>query len=89
MGIFGLLFIILPLIIFFVVLGIGVTLVRSLLRLFGFGGNSFTRGYGRQSADSNTRQRQEHSQSSFDTSAKPKKVIAEDEGEYVDFEEVK
>jgi len=87
-GIFGLLFIVLPLIILFVVLGIGITLVRSLLRVFGLGNGSFFRTAGR-TTDGSARQRETQSQDSSESSSKPKKIIAEDEGEYVDFEEVK
>lgn len=87
-GIFGLLFIVLPLIILFVVLGIGITLVRSLLRVFGLGNGPFFRTAGR-TTDGSARQREAQSQDSSESSSKPKKIIAEDEGEYVDFEEVK
>ena len=89
-GIFGLLFIVLPLIILFVVLGIGITLVRSLLRVFGLGNGPFSRAT-RRATDGNARarQRETQSQDSSESSSKPKKIIAEDEGEYVDFEEVK
>ena len=87
-GIFGLLFIVLPLIILFVVLGIGITLVRSLLRVFGLGNGPFSRATGR-TTDGSARQREAQSQNFSESSSKPKKIIAEDEGEYVDFEEVK
>lgn len=90
MGIFGLIFIILPIILLLIVLGIGVTLVRGILRMFGLGGLSRwnSRQYaGDSSADG--RQSQTKQQTSSTTSSKNKKVIDEDEGEYVEFEEVR
>lgn len=87
MGIFSFFIIVLPLIIILVVLGVGVTLVRSLLRMFGFGGN-FRNGYGQQ-ATRGEHTRQTQSQVQSDSPSKSKKVIEEDEGEYVEFEEVK
>lgn len=83
-GIFGFIFIILPVILLLIVLGIGVTLVRNILRVFGWGGSSRWGQYsGGQTASGRTEQQT--------TSAPPqvKKVIGDDEGEYVEFEEVK
>ncbi|MBQ4524922.1 MAG: DUF4834 family protein [Bacteroidaceae bacterium] len=96
MGIFGFLFIILPLILLFVVLGIGVTLVRSVLRFFGLGGGSSQAygGYGSTSSSNGHRRDTQGRTSSFSSDSsssvsRPKKVIGDDEGEYVEFEEVK
>lgn len=94
MGIFGFLFIILPIILLFVVLGIGVTLVRSVLRFFGLGGGSSQTygGYGNTSSSGTRRDTQSRTSSSTNSSSsasRPKKVIGDDEGEYVEFEEVK
>ena len=89
MGIFRLLFIILPLIIFFVVLGIGVTLVRSILRFFGLG-QTTSRTYGYDtSQDARRHSSQGSASSSSQSPSKNKKVIGDDEGEYVEFEEVR
>lgn len=89
MGIFGFIFIILPIILLLIVLGIGVTLVRNILRVFGLGGSSRWGQYtGGQTASGRTEQSGTGRQT---TSASPqvKKVIGDDEGEYVEFEEVK
>lgn len=89
MGIFGFIFIILPIILLLIVLGIGVTLVRNILRVFGWGGSSRWGQYtGGQAASGRTEQSGTGRQT---TSASPqvKKVIGDDEGEYVEFEEVK
>ena len=88
-GIFGFIFIILPIILLLIVLGIGVTLVRNILRVFGWGGSSRWGQYtGGQAASGRTEQPGTGRQT---TSASPqvKKVIGDDEGEYVEFEEVK
>lgn len=92
MGIFGLIFIILPIIILLVVLSIGLTLVRNVLRIFGREGSSRWGQY----AGSRTSSESGHSARSGgartqSASAPPKvkKVIGDDEGEYVEFEEVK
>lgn len=85
MGIFGFFFIILPIILFLIVLGIGVTLVRNILRFFGLGRTS-SRTYDSYAGSGNNRQQQA---SSTTSPSKPKKIIDEDEGEYVEFEEVK
>ena len=84
-GIFGLIFIILPIIILLVVLSIGLTLVRNVLHMFGWGRGQ--QNYGKKVDDGNGRQSQNDGSSRQKTS-KSKKVIADDEGEYVDFEEV-
>lgn len=87
MGIFGLIFIVLPLIIFFIILSIGMTLVHRIRQFLGFGrsdgsANSRRTNYGAQ------QQTQSRTSSSSQPSPK-KKVIGDDEGEYVEFEEVK
>lgn len=86
MGIFGFFFIILPIILFLIVLGIGVTLVRNILRFFGLGRTS-SRSYDSYADSGNNRQQQQASSTA--SPSKPKKVIDDDEGEYVEFEEVK
>lgn len=91
MGIFGFIFIILPIILLLIVLGIGVTLVRNILRVFGWGGSSRWGRYadGRTSSERST---QSGGGARTQTGSAPpqiKKVIGEDEGEYVEFEEVK
>lgn len=86
MGIFGFIFIILPIILFIIILGIGVTLVRNVLRVFGWRRTSNT--YGQGVGEGNGRQ-SGNRHSSTQEPPKNKKVIGDDEGEYVDFEEVK
>lgn len=89
MGIFSLL--IIPFIILFIIIvGVVVTFLNAILRAFGLGGRRY--GYDRQSASG----REGHSSSASgqshtgDTAApQSRKVIGDDEGEYVDFEEVK
>ena len=90
MGIFGLIFIILPIIILFVLLSLGATLIRNLLRMFGLG-RGFNRYYGPESSQHNADQHSSNTRNRKDTTTPPKtkKVIGDDEGEYVDFEEVK
>ena len=90
MGIFGLIFIILPIIILFVLLSLGATLIRNLLRMFGIG-RGFNRFYGTGSSQDNAHRHSNTQNNSQEPTApsKTKKVIADDEGEYVDFEEVK
>lgn len=85
MGIFGLIFIILPIIILLVVLSIGLTLLRNVLHMFGWGRNQ--QNYDKKVNDGNGRQSQ-NDRSSTQNTSKSKKIIADDEGEYVDFEEV-
>ena len=88
MGIFALFFIVLPLILLFVVLGIGATLVRNILHWLGFGRTSYSNGqYSRSTTSQN--QHTTSTQSSTTTSSNSRKVIGDDEGEYVEFEEVK
>lgn len=87
MGIFGLLFIVLPLIIFFIILGIGVTLVHRIRQFLGFG-RSKSSAYSRRTGYGTQQQTQSRTSSSSQPSPK-KKVIDDDEGEYVEFEEVK
>lgn len=89
MGIFGFLFIILPIILIFVVLGIGVTLVRGILRFFGLGRSSSSYTYDNSSASGRASQGHSSASSSSSSSSRRKKVIGDDEGEYVEFEEVK
>lgn len=87
MGIFGLLFIILPIIILFIILGIGITLVRTILRFFGFGNQS--QNYGQRYTDKAPNSGENQHTQSKQTSTQNRKIIADDEGEYVDYEEVK
>ena len=87
MGIFGLIFIVLPLIIFFIILGIGVTLVHRIRQFLGFG-RSNGAAYSRRTDYGSQQQAQSRTSSSSQPSPK-KKVIDDDEGEYVEFEEVK
>ncbi len=91
MGIFGLIFIILPIILLLIVLGIGVTLVRGILRMFGLGAPSRwdSRQYAAGDSSANGRQSDSKQQTSSTAPPKNKKVIDEDEGEYVEFEEVR
>ncbi|MBQ4519724.1 MAG: DUF4834 family protein [Bacteroidaceae bacterium] len=84
MGIFGLLFIILPLIILFIIISFGINLLHSILRFFGFG-----RSNNNQTSSWNNRQQTQSHRSqphSTNSSSKNKKIIEENEGEYVDFE---
>lgn len=90
MGIFGLLFIILPLILLFIVLGIGVTLIRNILHLFGIGRFSRSKeDYGNSTTNQRYKQTTSDHSASAKSSSRNTKVIGDDEGEYVEFEEVK
>jgi len=77
----------LPLVILFLIfLGAGVTLFRALLRFFGFSsGASFHSGKSSGSRHS----KQTSSTYSSSNATDQRKIIGDDEGEYVEFEEVK
>lgn len=93
MSIFGL-FIIPLIILFFIVIGVMLTVVRGLLHLFGIGNKTSSyRGANQQSAQHEEYSKQNQrfrrsSRTSTTNSSSKKKVIGDDEGEYVDFEEV-
>lgn len=90
MGIFGFIFIILPIILFIIILGIGVTLVRNVLRVFGLGGSSrWGQHTGGRAASGRTEQASGAGKQTASASPQVKKIIGDDEGEYVEFEEVK
>ena len=84
-------FLLIPFIILFViVVGVIVTFLSGILRFFGLGNRSYS--YGRQSAsnrDSYDTSASNRSQTNNSTPPQSRKVIGDDEGEYVDFEEVK
>lgn len=80
---------ILPVIILFViVLGIGVTFVRAIFRFLGF--PTGTRFYETKSAErfSNRNAEDSHNNNSKSTTTNSRKIIGDDEGEYVEYEEI-
>lgn len=88
MGIFAFLFLILPLIIIFILALLAIKGLSYILRLFGFSSTPFQSGYGQDGQQNNNR-RQGYTDQATTTSEKSPKIIGDDEGEYVDFEEVK
>ncbi|MBQ8360579.1 MAG: DUF4834 family protein [Bacteroidaceae bacterium] len=84
-------FLLIPFIILFViVVGVIVTFLSGILRFLGLGNRSYS--YGRQSASSRDfygQSASNRSQTNGSTPSQSRKVIGDDEGEYVDFEEVK
>lgn len=81
---------------FIVILVAGLTVIGGILRaIFGLGRRSSSgstsnaNGNQQQYRTSSPKNEEEKIKTERDTSAKPKKIFTKDEGEYVDFEEVK
>lgn len=89
MGIFAFLFLILPLIILFVLAILAVKGVSFILRLFGLSSDRYRSAYGDDARQGSRRQSYNTGQTTTSSEKSPNKIIGDDEGEYVDFEEVK
>lgn len=93
MSIFGL-FLIPLIILFIIIIGVIVTVVRGILRLFGFSNGqtfgSFTHSSRERSqSEQQTSTHRHANRMDENSSSSKKKVIGDDEGEYVDFEEIR
>lgn len=88
MGIFAFLFLVLPIIIFCILAILAVKGVSFILRLFGLSSDRFHSAYGEDSRQGNRQQGYTTGRNATSSEKSPK-IIGDDEGEYVDFEEVK